>query len=85
MGPRLKKILEDLNPDTIGPRNPVFLHAPMPKVAAGTLRICLKDQSAPRKLKFPRWTERQRWNATPMRETREEGEDIIRTRKGTGG
>lgn len=47
--------LEKLNPGMIGPRNPVFLSAPMAKKATATLQVCLKQGpgGTPPRLKVP--------------------------------
>ena len=75
LGPKMKRILGKLNPGSIGPRDPTFLYAPMTKITTGTLRVCLKDNNIPRKLKIPTLNGTQEVECYPF----------IRNKRGGGG
>ena len=44
LGVELRAALEKLNPGKLGPRNPVFLAAPMTKTDKASLRVCLSTR-----------------------------------------
>lgn len=52
LGAELRTALEKLNPGKLGPRNPVFLAAPMTKTDKATLRVCLNTGTLPENMKL---------------------------------